>query len=79
MIATTHHPSYPCLQTQMDWTSRWQMIGVNACYGVNKKLSQFDNFQYMWNFDISWWMFGKHFVTKKFNQWWFTSQYVIVL
>ncbi len=40
---------------------------VNACFSVNKKLSQFDNFQYLWNFDISWWMFGKHFATKIFN------------
>ncbi len=40
---------------------------MKAHYGVNKKLSQFDNFQYLWNFDISWWMFGKHFVNKILN------------
>jgi hypothetical protein len=40
---------------------------MNACYNVDKKLSQFDNFQYLWNFDVSWWIFEKHFVTKKFN------------
>jgi hypothetical protein len=32
---------------------------VKAHYGVNKNLSQFYSFQYMSNFDISWWMFGK--------------------
>ncbi len=35
---------------------------MKAHYIVNKKLSQFDSFQYIWNFDISRWMFGKHFV-----------------
>jgi hypothetical protein len=42
-------------------------VWVKTHYGVNKKLSQFDSFLYSWNFDISWWMFGKHFVNKKFN------------
>ncbi len=49
--------------TYFFWSS-WCNGRVNACYGVDKKLSQFDSFQYQWNFDISWWMFGKHFVTK---------------
>jgi hypothetical protein len=31
-------------------SSRW----VKAHYGVNKKLSQFDKFLYLWNFDTSW-------------------------
>jgi hypothetical protein len=36
-----------------------------SCYVVDKKkLSQSNCFQYMWNFDISWWMFGKYFKLK---------------
>jgi hypothetical protein len=42
-------------------------VGVKTHYSVNKKLSQFDSFRYLWNFDILWWMFGKHFVNKIFN------------
>jgi hypothetical protein len=51
--------------TKMGTRQTWAM--VNAFYGVDKKLSQFDNFHYLWNFDISLLMFGKHFVTKIFN------------
>jgi hypothetical protein len=40
---------------------------VKAHYSVDKKLSQFNKFQYLWNFDISWWMFRKKFVIKNFN------------
>jgi hypothetical protein len=32
-----------------------------SCYGVDKKLSKSSCFQYVWNFDISWWIFGKYF------------------
>ncbi len=41
------------------FTSIHTFFEVKAHYGVNKKLSQFDSFWYLWNFDISWWMFGK--------------------
>jgi hypothetical protein len=40
------------------------MFRSETHYSVDKKLSQFDSFQYLQNLDISQWMFGKHFVTK---------------
>ncbi len=49
------------------FTSIHTLFGVKAHYGLNKKLSQFNSFQYLWNFDILWLMFGKIFVNKNFN------------
>jgi hypothetical protein len=34
--------------------STTRLYGVNACYGLHKKLSQFDSFQYLSKFHASW-------------------------
>jgi len=36
-----------------------QVMRVLASYGLHKKLSQFDSFQYLSKFHASWWKFGK--------------------
>jgi hypothetical protein len=36
-----------------------QVMKVLASYGLHKKMSQFDNFQYLSKFHASWWKFEK--------------------
>jgi hypothetical protein len=64
---------FSCIKFRSFLGSLWfqnivlKILKIFKVWCKQKKLSQFDYFQYMWNLDISWWMFGKHFVTKIFN------------
>ncbi len=52
---------------------------VLASYGLHKKLSQFDSFQYLSKFHASWWKFGKTNSLKFCKRWWFVFQSSIML
>jgi len=41
-------------------------VNASYLYNVDKKLSQFDNFQHLSKFDASWWIFGRYFFDERF-------------
>jgi hypothetical protein len=56
-----------------------QGIGWIHAMVYTKKLSQFNNFWYIFKFDASWWIFGKYFVMKICNGWWYMFNSIVML
>jgi len=56
-----------------------KVLGEFILWCTQKKLSQFNNFLYLFKFDASWWIFGKYFVMKICNGWWYMFNSIIML